>query len=62
MSIAAAMALSRRLASLAGNVPSVGDTAIVPLYHQVSLWGTKNGISYVPRTDESTLAHKFKPR
>jgi len=40
---------------------AVNDTAIVPLYHQVSLWGTKNGISYVPRTDEYTLAHKFRP-
>jgi len=27
----------------------------------VSLWGTRNGISYVPRTDENTLAHKFRP-
>jgi len=40
---------------------AIGDTAIVPLYHQVSLWGTRNGIAYVPRTDENTLAHKFKP-
>ena len=37
------------------------DTAIVPLYHQVSLWGTRNGIGYTPRTDENTLAHKFRP-
>ena len=40
---------------------AINDTAIVPLYHQVSLWGTRDGISYVPRTDENTLAHKFKP-
>ena len=40
---------------------AINDTAIVPLYHQVSVWGTRNGISYVPRTDENTLAHKFKP-
>jgi peptide/nickel transport system substrate-binding protein len=40
---------------------AINDTAIVPLYHQVSLWGTRNAISYVPRTDENTLAHKFKP-
>jgi hypothetical protein len=33
----------------------------VPLYHQVSVWGTRNGIGYVPRTDENTLAHKFRP-
>ena len=49
-------ALLQRATELAMN-----DTAIVPLYHQVSLWGTRNGISYVPRTDENTLAHKFHP-
>ena len=41
---------------------ALADTAIIPLYHQVSIWGTRNGISYIPRTDENTLAHKFKPR
>jgi peptide/nickel transport system substrate-binding protein len=40
---------------------AINDTAIVPLYHQVSVWGTRNGIGYAPRTDENTLAHKFKP-
>jgi len=40
---------------------AINDTAIVPLYHQVSLWGARNGIGYVPRTDENTLAHKFRP-
>ncbi|HTS23754.1 MAG TPA: ABC transporter substrate-binding protein [Casimicrobiaceae bacterium] len=40
---------------------AINDTAIVPLYHQVSLWGTRNGIAYAPRTDENTLAHKFRP-
>ncbi len=40
---------------------AINDTAIVPLYHQVSLWGTRNGIGYIPRTDENTLAHKFRP-
>ena len=40
---------------------AINDTAIVPLYHQVSLWATRDGITYAPRTDENTLAHKFKP-
>src|SRR5690242_7492438 len=40
---------------------AISDTAIVPLYHQVSVWGTRNGIGYVARTDENTLAHKFRP-
>jgi peptide/nickel transport system substrate-binding protein len=41
---------------------AINDTAIVPLYHQVSVWAMRDGISYVPRTDENTLAHKFKPQ
>src|SRR5215831_9521379 len=41
---------------------AINDTAIVPLYHQVSVWAMRDGITYVPRTDENTLAHKFKPR
>jgi peptide/nickel transport system substrate-binding protein len=40
---------------------AINDTAIVPLYHQVSLWAMRDGITYAPRTDENTLAHKFKP-
>src|SRR5262249_53215037 len=40
---------------------AINDPAIVPLYHQVSLWATRDGITYAPRTDENTLAHKFKP-
>jgi peptide/nickel transport system substrate-binding protein len=40
---------------------AINDVAIVPLYHQVSLWAMRDGISYAPRTDENTLAHKFKP-
>ena len=40
---------------------AISDTAVVPLYHQVSLWATRDGITYAPRTDENTLAHKFKP-
>ena len=40
---------------------AISDTAIVPLYHQVSLWAMRDGLSYVARTDEYTLAHKFRP-
>jgi len=40
---------------------AINDTGIVPLYHQASLWATRDGITYTPRTDESTLAHKFRP-
>jgi peptide/nickel transport system substrate-binding protein len=40
---------------------AIDDTGIVPLYHQVSIWATRDGITYTPRTDEGTLAHKFRP-
>jgi len=40
---------------------AIDDTGIVPLHFQVNLWATRNGITYAPRTDENTLAHKFRP-
>jgi peptide/nickel transport system substrate-binding protein len=40
---------------------AVNDTGVVPLHFQVNLWATRNGITYQPRTDENTLAHKFRP-
>jgi peptide/nickel transport system substrate-binding protein len=40
---------------------AVNDTGVVPLHFQVNLWATRNGITYLPRTDENTLAHKFRP-
>ncbi len=38
---------------------AIGDIGIVPLHFQVNLWATRDGITYVPRTDENTLAWKF---
>jgi peptide/nickel transport system substrate-binding protein len=40
---------------------AINDTGIVPLHFQMNLWATRNGITYAPRTDEFTLAHKFRP-
>jgi len=40
---------------------AINDTGIVPLHSQVNVWATRDGITYVPRTDENTLANKFKP-
>ena len=40
---------------------AIDDTGIIPLHFQVNLWATRNGITYVPHTDENTLAHKFRP-
>ena len=41
---------------------AIADTGIVPLHFQVNLWATRDGITYVPRTDENTLAWKFIPK
>ena len=49
-------ALLQRAAELA-----ISDVGIVPLHFQVNLWATRDGITYVPRTDENTLAWKFVP-
>jgi peptide/nickel transport system substrate-binding protein len=40
---------------------AINDTGVIPLHFQVNLWAARNGIGYVPRTDENTLAWKFKP-
>jgi peptide/nickel transport system substrate-binding protein len=40
---------------------AIDDTGIIPLHFQVNLWATRDGITYLPRTDENTLAHKFRP-
>ncbi len=41
---------------------AIGDTGLIPLHFQISLWGARNGIVYTPRVDEQTLAWKFTPR
>ncbi len=40
---------------------AIGELGIIPLHHQVNLWGTRKGLTYTPRTDERTLAHEFRP-
>ena len=40
---------------------AIGDTGLIPLHFQVSLWATRDGITYVPRVDEQTQAWKFLP-
>ena len=41
---------------------AIGDTGIIPLHFQISLWATRDGITYTPRVDEQTLAWKFVPK
>jgi peptide/nickel transport system substrate-binding protein len=40
---------------------AIGDTGLIPLHFQVSIWATRDGIVYAPRVDEQTLAYKFLP-
>jgi peptide/nickel transport system substrate-binding protein len=41
---------------------AIGDTGLIPLHFQVSIWAARDGIGYTPRVDEQTLAHKFVPK
>ncbi len=40
---------------------AIGDTGLIPLHFQISLWATRDAIAYAPRVDEQTLAWKFLP-
>ena len=40
---------------------AINDLGIIPIHHQINTWATRKGVSYVPRTDEYTLAFHFKP-
>jgi peptide/nickel transport system substrate-binding protein len=40
----------------------VADAGIIPIHHQVSTWAMKKNISYIPRTDEYTLAYQFSQK
>jgi peptide/nickel transport system substrate-binding protein len=40
----------------------INDTGIIPLHFQVNIWATRDGISYAPRVDEQTWAHRMKPK
>ena len=35
---------------------AVGDLGIIPIHYQVNTWATRAGLSYVPRTNEYTVA------
>ncbi|MGO4332907.1 ABC transporter substrate-binding protein [Cupriavidus sp. 2TAF22] len=41
---------------------AVNDGGIIPIHQQVTTWATQKGIIYVPRTDERTYAHNFRPQ
>ncbi len=40
----------------------INDTGIIPLHFQVNLWAARDGITYAPRVDEQTWAHRMKPK
>lgn len=54
---AARRALLVEAAELAFN-----DVAIVPLYHELATWVSRDGVDYAPRADELTLATGARPR
>ena len=40
----------------------IKDGAWMPIHQQVTTWAARQGIDYVPRTDERTYAHSFFPK
>ena len=40
---------------------AMSDLGIMPIHFQFTMWATRKGVSYIPRTDEFTLAFQFKP-
>jgi peptide/nickel transport system substrate-binding protein len=40
---------------------AMSDLGIMPIHFQFTMWATRKGVSYTPRTDEYTLAFQFKP-
>lgn len=39
---------------------AIHEYAVVPLYYQINIWGTRGGLKYVPRKDEFTLAQQIR--
>jgi peptide/nickel transport system substrate-binding protein len=35
---------------------AIGDLGIIPIHYQVNTWATREGLSYIPRSDEATHA------
>jgi len=40
---------------------AMDDLGIMPVHFQYTIWATKKGVAYTPRTDEYTLAFQFRP-
>jgi peptide/nickel transport system substrate-binding protein len=36
----------------------IKDLGFIPLYHEVSIWASRQGLKYLPRTDEQTLVEE----
>ncbi len=37
------------------------DLGLMPIHFQFTIWATRKGVAYTPRTDEYTLAFQFRP-
>jgi len=40
---------------------AINDVGLVPMHHQVNLWGMRRGLQHEARADEWTLARSFRP-
>ncbi len=39
---------------------AMDDLGLMPIHFQFTIWATRKGVQYIPRTDEYTLAFQFK--
>ena len=51
----------RRQTFIRATEVAMWDVALVPMHHQVNLWGVRRGLSHTARADEWTLATGVRP-
>jgi len=52
---------SRRQIFIRATEVAMRDVGLVPLHHQVNLWGVRRGLEHAARSDEWTLAMGVRP-
>lgn len=40
---------------------AIADVGLIPLHYQINVWAMRKGLTYLPRTDEYTLAQFIRP-
>jgi len=51
----------RRMLLAAASEKAVAMLGLIPIHYEVSVWGMRKGVGYVPRADQYTFAWEMKP-